>query len=152
MCIQKNDEWNTTFNTCYGHFKYVVMPFGLTNALVVFQHLMNDVFHEYLDNFVVHYIDDILISSKGWQIMNTMYVLCWRSFGKSNFMSSWKNVNSINLKWNSWTTSFLEMTFSWTFIRSRPLSIELPWLQFEMFNVFLDLPTFINVSSTIILQ
>ncbi len=40
------------------------MPFGLTNALVVFQHLMNDVFHEYLDNFVVRHIDDILISSK----------------------------------------------------------------------------------------
>jgi hypothetical protein len=29
------------------------MPFGLINALIVFQHLMNDVFHEYLDDFVV---------------------------------------------------------------------------------------------------
>jgi hypothetical protein len=40
------------------------MPFGLTNELVVFQHLMNDVFNEYLGNFVVCYINDILNFSK----------------------------------------------------------------------------------------
>jgi hypothetical protein len=53
-----------SFKTCYGHFEYVVMPFGLTNAPFVFQHLMNDVFHEYLDEFLVCYIDDIFIFSK----------------------------------------------------------------------------------------
>ncbi len=53
-----------TFKTFYCHFEYVVMPFGLTNALVVFQHLMNDAFREYLDDFVVCYIDEILIFSK----------------------------------------------------------------------------------------
>jgi hypothetical protein len=91
-------------------------------------------------------------SQRTWQIMNTMYVLCWRSFKKLNFMPIWRNVNSINLKWNSWTTSFLEMTFSWTLVRSRPLLIRLPWLLFKMFNVFLDLPTFIDISLPIILQ
>jgi len=48
----------------YGHFKYIMMPFDLTNALVVFQHLMNDVFCKYLDDFMVCYINDILIFSK----------------------------------------------------------------------------------------
>jgi hypothetical protein len=70
--IQEGDEWKITFKTCYIHFEYVVMPFGLTNALIVFQHMMNDVFWEYLDDFVVYYIDDIFIFGKKWQTMNTM--------------------------------------------------------------------------------
>jgi hypothetical protein len=40
-----------------------MMPFGLTNAHIVFQYLMNDVFCEYLDDFVICYVDDILIFS-----------------------------------------------------------------------------------------
>jgi hypothetical protein len=62
--IQEGDEWKTMFKTRYDHFEYVVIPFGLTNAHVVFQHMMNDVFREYLDDFVVCYIDDIFIFSK----------------------------------------------------------------------------------------
>jgi len=64
MHIQKGEEWKTNFQTCYAHFKYVVMPFGLTNAHSIFQNLMNDVFHEYLDDFMVYHIDDIFILSK----------------------------------------------------------------------------------------
>jgi hypothetical protein len=62
--IRPGDEWKTTFRTRYGHFEYTVMPFGLTNASAVFQHLMNDIFWEYMDKFVVVYLDDILIFSK----------------------------------------------------------------------------------------
>jgi len=62
--IKEGDKWKTTFRTRYGHFEYNVMPFGLTNALAIFQHLMNDVFWEFLDNFVVCYLDDILVFSK----------------------------------------------------------------------------------------
>jgi hypothetical protein len=43
------------------------MPIGLTNALTIFQHLMNNVFHEYLDDFMVYYIDDIFIFSKNME-------------------------------------------------------------------------------------
>ncbi len=64
MCIRKDDEWKMVFKTCYDHFEYVVMPFNLINAHVVFQHMRNDVFHGYLDDFVVCYIDDIFIFLK----------------------------------------------------------------------------------------
>jgi hypothetical protein len=64
MRIQEGDEWKIVFKTHYDHFEYAMMPFGLTNAHVVFQHMINDVFHEYLDDFVVCYIDDIFIFLK----------------------------------------------------------------------------------------
>ena len=62
--IKEGDAWKTVFRTRYGHFEYNVMPFGLTNAPAVFQHMMNDIFREHLDDFVVIYLDDILIFSK----------------------------------------------------------------------------------------
>jgi hypothetical protein len=62
--IRESDIPKTTFNTRYGLYDYIVMSFGLMNAPAYFMYLMNKVFMECLDKFVVVFIDDIPIFSK----------------------------------------------------------------------------------------
>ena len=62
MKIREQDIPKTAFTTRYGLYDYTVMSFGLTNAPAYFMNLMNKVFMEFLDKFVVVFIDDILVS------------------------------------------------------------------------------------------
>ncbi|QRW17537.1 Transposon Tf2-12 polyprotein [Rhizoctonia solani] len=61
--IKEGDEWKTAFKTKYGLFEYLVMPFGLTNAPAAFQDMMNEIFRDLLDVYVIIYLDDILVFS-----------------------------------------------------------------------------------------
>ena len=85
--IVPEDVPKTTMVTRYGSYEFMVMPFGLTNAPATFCNLMNNVFHDFIDKFVVVYFDDIVVYSESmeehrehlWQVMdwikqNQLYV------------------------------------------------------------------------------
>ena len=57
----------TAFRSWYGHFEFLVLPFGLTNAPATFMHLMHQIFREQLDQFIIIFLDDILVYSRTMQ-------------------------------------------------------------------------------------
>jgi hypothetical protein len=67
--MKKGKEWKTAFWTRYRHYKYTVMLFELKNALITFQRLINDTLREYLDDFAITYLDDILIYRWPWDAL-----------------------------------------------------------------------------------
>ena len=63
MLVCEQDILKTTFKTRWGLYEFLVMPFGVTNAPSQFMYLVRDILREYLDDFVIFFIDDILIFS-----------------------------------------------------------------------------------------
>ena len=86
----------TTFRTRYGHYEFLVMPFRLTNAPAAFMDLMNMVFRPYLDQFVVVFINDILVYSTDEQeheqhLKIVIQTLREKKYAKLNKCDFWLN-------------------------------------------------------------
>ena len=64
MKIKEEDVPKSVFRTRYKHYEFLVMPFDLMNALAAFMNSMNRIFKECLDQFVIIFIDDILVYSR----------------------------------------------------------------------------------------
>jgi len=146
VCIQEGDEWNFCFQTCYGHFEYMVIHLMPT----IFQYSM--IFFSMNTWMILWFVTSMTspFFPRTWRNMNNIFNLFCTSFKKLDFTLSWKNANSIKLKWNSLDILYLEMAFAWILSRSKPLWIGLPQLFFMIFNAFLDLKTSIDTSMHII--
>ena len=113
IAVRDQDIPKTAFRTQRGQFEFVVMPFGVTNAPSTFQRLMNSLFKEDLDKFVLVYLDDILVFSTTLEehiehIRKTLD----RSTRGPNCMPGCTNVHSSKRELNTWATTYLPREFS----------------------------------------
>ena len=92
--IRRSNIPKTTFVTRYRLYEFTVMSFGLTNTPAYFMYLMNKVFMEYLDKFVVVFIDDILVYSKNEEEHEEHLRLVCKSLENISSMLSLANVSS----------------------------------------------------------
>ncbi len=79
--IKKNKEWKMTFWMRYEYYEYIIMSFRLKNASVIFQRLINNMLREYLNDFMITYLDDILIYSDN---LKTHYKYVYKILAKLN--------------------------------------------------------------------
>ncbi|RVW60237.1 Transposon Ty3-I Gag-Pol polyprotein [Vitis vinifera] len=87
--VREEDVSKIAFRTRYGHYEFLVMPFGLTNAPAAFMDLMNRVFRAYLDQFVIVFVDDILIYSRSLEEHKQHLVTTLGTLRRHQLYGSW---------------------------------------------------------------
>jgi hypothetical protein len=96
----KKDEDLTTFKTKYETYKYLVMLFELINELSIFQNFMNDILMNYLDKFVIAYLNDIIVYSNRKKNILDTYEKYYSDYEKQKFKLMLINANFTSLRRN----------------------------------------------------
>ena len=79
----------------YGLYEYIVMSFGLTNAPAYFMNMTNKVFMEFLDKFIVVFIDDILVYSKNKEEHEEHLRLVLEKLREHHLYAKFRNVSFV---------------------------------------------------------
>ena len=112
MRVAEGDEWKMAFRTRYGHFEYLVMPFGLCNTPATFQSYINNALHDFLDDFCVAYLDDVLIYTDGTHEEHVQHVRqVLQRLLDHGYMQNSRSVNSMSEKLDSSALSYLRNAF-----------------------------------------
>jgi hypothetical protein len=119
MKIRPSDIPKTAFSTRYGLYEFTVMSFGLTNAPAYFMNLMNKVSMEYLDRFVIVFIDDILIYSKSESDHEEHLRLVLQKLRDNQLTPSIENASFGLVRCHSLDISFLMEGYQWILLKSR---------------------------------
>ena len=98
--IRELDMTKMTFRTRYDHYKFLVMHFGLTNVPAAFIDLMSRVFHPYLNQFVIVFIDDILVYSKNAEEHAFYLKMVFQTLRKRYCMQSSRSVSFDLIRWS----------------------------------------------------
>ena len=94
MPVKPKDFHKTTFKMRWGLYEFLVMPFGVTNAPAQFMNMMKALLGEYLDKFVLVFLDNVLIYSANPQDHANTYEKFWESSRSITCMLRHQNVKS----------------------------------------------------------